>query len=64
MNKRIALLPALFVALSSLVYTGCKDDEDTTPPVVTLNGDQNVTITYRELSPIRAQLLLMMKMDQ
>lgn len=44
MNKRIALLPALFVALSSLVYTGCKDDEDTTPPVVTLNGDQNVTI--------------------
>ncbi|MBK7967817.1 MAG: DUF5011 domain-containing protein [Bacteroidetes bacterium] len=44
MNKRIALLPALFLALSSLVYTGCKDDEDTTPPVVTLNGDQNVTI--------------------
>lgn len=44
MNKRIALLPALFVALSSLVYTGCKDDEDTTPPVVTLNGDQNVTV--------------------
>ncbi|MBK9423521.1 MAG: DUF5011 domain-containing protein [Bacteroidetes bacterium] len=38
MNKRIALLPALFLALSSLVYTGCKDDEDTTAPQITLNA--------------------------
>ncbi len=40
MLKKIYLFPVLLMAVSALVFTGCSSDEDdTTPPVVTLNGD-------------------------
>jgi hypothetical protein len=39
-NMKKLLLSALFIALGSVLYTGCKkDDNDTTAPVITLNGD-------------------------
>ena len=40
MKKNFALILTLLFASSTLFYTGCKkDDEDTVPPVVTLNGN-------------------------
>ncbi|MBL0342838.1 MAG: DUF5011 domain-containing protein [Bacteroidetes bacterium] len=48
MNKRRFLLPTMFLALISLVYTGCKDDEDTTAPIITLNGSAATEIDLQE----------------
>jgi len=39
MKKKLLILPLAFAAIASFTFVGCKDDEDTTPPVVTLNGD-------------------------
>lgn len=39
MKKNLLFLPVVLALVSSLTFVGCKDDEDTTPPVVTLNGD-------------------------
>lgn len=49
MKKRIFLLPLLLLSVTfSAVLTSCGDDEDTTPPVITLNGDQYVTINLQQ----------------
>ena len=47
MNKKIVLLAVLFAGLSTAVFTGCSDDEDSTPPVVTLNGDPAPVISLQ-----------------
>lgn len=51
MKKNILNLTALALIATTLVYTGCKK-EDTTAPVITLNGDAAMTIslnsTYTE----------------
>lgn len=39
------LLTLTLLALSVVVFNGCKDDEDTTPPVITLIGDNPYTQT-------------------
>lgn len=47
MNKKIVVLTVLLAGLTTMVFTGCKDDEDTTPPVVTLNGDPTPVISLQ-----------------
>lgn len=44
MKKNILNLTALALIATTLVYTGCKK-EDTTAPVITLNGDAAMTIS-------------------
>lgn len=48
MNKRIILLPALLLAASSLVFTGCSKDDDTTAPIITLTGGASTEIELQE----------------
>lgn len=36
--KKHLLLSCVALALTAIVFTGCKDDEDTTPPTITLSG--------------------------
>jgi len=48
MNKRLILLPALLMAVTTLIFTGCSKDEDTTAPVITLNGDATMEIDLQE----------------
>ena len=48
MNKRLILIPALLIATTSVIFTGCSKDEDTTAPVITLNGDVFTEIELQE----------------
>ncbi len=48
MNKRLILIPALFMAATSLIFTGCSKDEDTTAPVITLNDPSYTEIELQE----------------
>lgn len=49
MNKRLILIPALLIVTSSLLFTGCSKDDDTTGPSITLNGDENMVIDLQEM---------------
>jgi hypothetical protein len=49
MKKKIALFPMLLLAFAfTTVFTSCSDDDDTTPPSISLNGDQFMTINLQQ----------------
>ena len=48
MNKKLILIPAICMAISAAIFTGCSKDEDTTAPVISLNGDQSMEIELQE----------------
>jgi hypothetical protein len=50
MKRKIVLSLAFAAACSALLFTGCKKDEDTTAPVVTLNGDASEEISLNTSS--------------
>lgn len=47
MKKNLLNIAAVAFIASALVFTGCKKDEDTTAPVVTLNGASSQTISLQ-----------------
>ncbi len=48
MNKKLILIPALFMAASAMIFTGCSKDDDSTAPVITLNGDDVMEIDLQD----------------
>lgn len=49
MNKRLILIPALLMAASAMVFTGCSKDDDSTAPNITLNGLEVMQIDLQEV---------------
>lgn len=45
MKRKILFASLILVSGISVLFTSCKDDEDTTPPSVTINGASSVTIS-------------------
>lgn len=45
MKKNILFMLAIAGLASSIIYTGCKDDEDSEAPVITITGDAAKTVS-------------------
>jgi len=43
MKKQFFALTAFVLTASVLIFSGCSDDGDTTPPVITVNGSSSIT---------------------
>jgi hypothetical protein len=49
MKNKIALFRLLLIAFAfTTVFSSCSDDDDTTPPSISLNGDQFMTINLQQ----------------